>query len=69
MHIGGTEIVVVLVLFFLLFGAKKLPEAAKSLGKALRAFKKEMRNVTDESIIDEEDVSEDKNREGHGQEK
>lgn len=55
MHIGGTEIIVVLILFFLLFGAKKLPEAARSLGKALKAFKREMRSVNDELDIDGED--------------
>ena len=36
---GFTEIVVILAVGFLLFGAKRLPEVGRSIGKALREFK------------------------------
>jgi len=36
---GGTEIVLILVVIALLFGAKKIPELAKGLGKGIREFK------------------------------
>jgi len=34
LFIGGGEIILVLVVFLLLFGSKKLPEFAKGIGKA-----------------------------------
>lgn len=40
MHIGWTEILVILALILLLFGAKRLPELARALGKSLKEFKK-----------------------------
>ena len=36
---GGGEIILVLVVILLLFGAKRLPELARSLGKSLGEFK------------------------------
>lgn len=48
MHIGAPEIIIILVLFFLLFGAKKLPDAASSLAKSLKIFKKEMHSVSED---------------------
>lgn len=40
--IGWQEILVILILALLLFGAKRLPEIAKSLGKSVQEFKKGM---------------------------
>ena len=37
------HVVVLVALFLVLFGAKRLPEAARSLGQALRIFKAETR--------------------------
>lgn len=39
-NIGLPELLVVLVIVLLLFGAKKLPDLARSLGKSLAEFKK-----------------------------
>jgi sec-independent protein translocase protein TatA len=36
------ELIVVLVIIMLLFGAKKIPDLAKGMGKAIKGFKKEM---------------------------
>ena len=41
------EIVLILVIIFIVFGPKKLPEMAKELGKAYREFKKASVNITD----------------------
>lgn len=38
--IGSGEILVILVVVLILFGGKKLPEFAQSLGKGIREFKK-----------------------------
>ena len=40
LFIGGAEILVVFLVFLLLFGAKKIPDFAKGLGKGLSEFKK-----------------------------
>lgn len=37
--IGSGEILVILVVILILFGGKKLPEFARSLGKGIREFK------------------------------
>jgi sec-independent protein translocase protein TatA len=46
--LSGGELVLVLVVVLVLFGAKKIPEFAKGLGKGLTEFKKASREVTDE---------------------
>lgn len=37
---GAPELIIILVIVLLLFGAKKLPEMARSLGKSQKEFKK-----------------------------
>ena len=46
--LGTTEIFVIIFVFLLLFGAKKLPELAKGLGKGIKEFKKAKQDVSDE---------------------
>lgn len=43
-----SEILLVLVAALMLFGAKRLPEIARSLGKAMEEFRRAARDVTDE---------------------
>ena len=45
---GPTELIVILLLILILFGAKRIPEIAQGLGKGIREFKKSMREVQDE---------------------
>ena len=47
-NLGGMEIVLILALVLILFGAKKLPDLAKGLGQGIKEFKKATREVTDE---------------------
>jgi TatA/E family protein of Tat protein translocase len=47
MKLGWMEIIVILAVVLLLFGAKRLPELARSIGKSLNEFKKGMKDVTD----------------------
>ena len=53
---GGWEVVLILVVVLILFGAKKLPELAKGLGQGIKEFKKATRDVNDElqRAMDEE---------------
>jgi sec-independent protein translocase protein TatA len=48
LNLGGGEVILILVLVLILFGAKKLPELAKGLGQGIKEFKKATREVTDE---------------------
>jgi sec-independent protein translocase protein TatA len=41
--------VIVIAVFVLLFGAKKLPDAARSLGKSMRIFKSEIKEMQSDS--------------------
>jgi len=46
-NLGGGEIVLILALVLILFGAKKLPELAKGLGNGIKEFKKATRETID----------------------
>ena len=46
--IGGWEWVIIVLAILLLFGAKKLPELAKGLGKGIREFKKASSDISGE---------------------
>lgn len=43
--LGTPELIVILVIAFLLFGGKKMPEIGSGLGKAIRSFKEGLRDV------------------------
>ncbi len=45
---GGWEWIVVGLVVVLLFGAKKIPDLAKGLGKGIREFKDAQKEITDE---------------------
>ncbi|ACF12798.1 twin-arginine translocation protein, TatA/E family subunit [Chloroherpeton thalassium ATCC 35110] len=46
--LGGQELIVILLIILLFFGAKKLPELAKGLGKGLNEFKKAQAGLEEE---------------------
>jgi sec-independent protein translocase protein TatA len=49
--LGGTELIIALVIILLLFGAKRIPELAKGLGSGVREFRKGTRG---EGEVEEE---------------
>ena len=61
MNIGWQEILLILLIALLLFGAKKIPDLARGLGKGIKEFKKGMREI-DTPIEDtkEEETKEEK---------
>ena len=46
--IGGTEVLLILLVVLLLFGAKRLPDLSRSLGRSLRIIKTETRALADD---------------------
>lgn len=42
-NLKGWEILIILAVILLLFGAKRLPDAARGLGRSLRIFKSEIK--------------------------
>lgn len=49
-----SHIIIIAILFLLLFGAGKLPAAARGLGQSLRIFKSEMKEMSKDGDADEE---------------
>jgi sec-independent protein translocase protein TatA len=47
-NIGFGELLMILVVVLVLFGAKKIPELAKGLGKGISEFKKGLKDVENE---------------------
>ena len=47
-NFGAGEIILILLVVLILFGAKKIPELAKGLGKGMSEFKKGIKDVEDE---------------------
>jgi sec-independent protein translocase protein TatA len=47
-RLGAPEIILILVVIVLLFGAKKLPDMARSLGKSARILKSEAKAMKDD---------------------
>jgi len=52
--VGPTELIIVLTIILLLFGAKRIPELAKGLGSGIREFKKGTRGEVEEEKKGEE---------------
>jgi len=57
---GGTELFVILAIVVLLFGAKKIPDLAKGIGKGIKDFKKEM-SEDETQTADNKQINKDNN--------
>ena len=51
-QLGPTELIIILAIVLLLFGGRKLPDAARGLGRSLRIFKAETRALADDDASD-----------------
>lgn len=51
--LGSTELILIVVVLFLLFGASRLPQLAKSLGQSRKAFREGMREAEEEFQLEE----------------
>jgi sec-independent protein translocase protein TatA len=50
---GGSELLIILAIVILLFGAKKIPDLASGLGKGIREFKKASRGDEDKKELED----------------
>ena len=55
-NLGPWEILLIVVVILILFGAKKIPEFAKGIGKGMKEFKKALTEVQDEMQITDDDT-------------
>ncbi len=53
-NLGFTEIMVILLVVLLLFGAKRLPEVGASIGKGIREFKRSISDTQDAIMSNDE---------------
>ena len=60
--IGTFEILIILFIVLLLFGAKRLPELAKGLGKGIKEFKQASNDIKEEVAKVTQDDSGDKDK-------
>lgn len=49
---GGWELVLIVLVIMVLFGAKRLPEASRSLGRSMRIFKSEVSGLSEDDKKD-----------------
>ncbi len=54
--VGWPELVVILAVLLVLFGAKRLPELARSLGKSVKELQRGLDDDTSEDVEDAEDT-------------
>lgn len=47
-NLGPMEIIIICLVILLLFGAKRIPEAARGIGKGMKEFKRALKDVEDE---------------------
>ena len=55
-NLGAGEIMLIVLVILLLFGAKKIPELAQGLGKGMKEFKKSLKDVEDEIKKTDDDI-------------
>ena len=48
-NLGPTELIIIAVIIMVLFGAKRLPDSARALGRSMRILKAETKGMRDES--------------------
>jgi sec-independent protein translocase protein TatA len=58
-NLGGPEMLLIVLFVLIFFGAKKIPELARGLGRGIREFKDATREIKDEI---EEGVNDDKRK-------
>ncbi len=60
-NIGGWEILIIIFLILIFFGAKKIPELAQGLGKGIKEFRKAAKDIQDDISLEDKKI-EDRNK-------
>lgn len=55
--LGSTELIILLIVVLVVFGAKRLPDSARSLGRSMRILKAETKGMRDDSDPDRHDTT------------
>ncbi len=66
MGIGFPELMIILVIIMIIFGAGKLPEIGSAFGNSIRNFKKSMKDAENEELPEGEDSTTEAVTEGEG---
>ena len=66
--LGTQELIIILLIVGVLFGAKKLPELGKGLGQAIKGFKKTMDEPAEKEIVNEKPAQETPEKVNSGEE-
>jgi sec-independent protein translocase protein TatA len=61
---GAPEIILILVVVVLVFGASRLPGVAKALGQSLKIFRNEVKGLSDDTKPTDKDTPKDEPRDG-----
>lgn len=56
-NLGAGEILMIMIVLLILFGAKKIPELAQGIGKGMKEFKKALKDVEDDINTDDKKSS------------
>lgn len=57
-NLGTMEIIIIIAVILIFFGAKKIPELAQGLGKGIREFKKATREIEEDITSDGKKIDE-----------
>ncbi|MCB2206553.1 twin-arginine translocase TatA/TatE family subunit [bacterium] len=52
-NIGGWEILIIIFIILIFFGAKKIPDLAQGLGKGIKEFRKAAKDIQDDISLEE----------------
>ncbi|MBI5638908.1 MAG: twin-arginine translocase TatA/TatE family subunit [Nitrospirae bacterium] len=67
--LGMPELVIILVIILVLFGASRLPEIGKGIGQAIRNFKKSTSEPDEIDVTPKKNIDEEGSKGGGGKEK
>ncbi|MCG2709945.1 MAG: twin-arginine translocase TatA/TatE family subunit [Thermodesulfovibrionales bacterium] len=67
--LGMQELIIILVIVIVLFGAKRLPELAGGIGKAIKNFKKSVSEPDEIDVTPKKPIEEDKEKKEEGKDK